>query len=149
MNQEQNEAAAASGRGGESSSGSFRRQRSPEIDPVSIPDPDATESTSQNSKYHTRSSPQEHKPSKTQTQENGAMAVWHPAPSHEISDDWEEATKEVKSDGEPDIDDMYESDREHERRLEKPSEADNSRSGLISSVATSIGNVVRGATGYS
>jgi len=33
--------------------------------------------------------------------------------------------------------------------LEKPSGADNSRSGLISSVATSIGNVVRGATGYS
>jgi hypothetical protein len=78
------------------------------------------------------------------------MPVWHPAPSHETSNDWEEATREVKLfDGEPNVDDIYESDHEQERRLEKLPEADNSRSGLISSVATSIGNVVRGATGYS
>ena len=145
MDQEQNEAAVASGRGGESSS---RRQWSPEIDPVSIPDPDMMEVTSQKFKYQTPPSPQD-EPPKTQTQQKGAMAVWHTAPSHETPDDWEEATGEVKFDGELNVDDIYESDHEQERRLEKPSEADNPRSGLISSVAASIGNVVRGATGYS
>lgn len=99
------------------------RDRTPEDDPVSIFDPQALQ--------------------------KDTMAVLRPVPLKKTRDDWGKATAEAKDDEGPNIDDIYESDNEHIQELEETVEAVNPRSGLISSVATSIGNVVRGATGYS